>query len=191
VQNTSRYGRQIGLFIALGLSFGILLHSIFSLLGISYLVQQHPMLFLILQVAGGSYLLYLGYGALKASWKNRSKDNPQNVSEQPQLRSKRRAFSQGLATSILNPKALVFFVSLMSSLIPATMSLTGKGVALFILWSLALVWFSFLAWALSTSKMQHKVNAIAIYVDSLCGLLLTIIGLTILWQSLSTLPNIA
>ena len=191
VQNTSRYGRQIGLFIALGLSFGILLHSVFSLLGISYLIQQHPLLFLLLQILGGSYLLYLGWGALKASWKNRNVGKTQSVSEQPQLSSKRRAFSQGLATSILNPKALVFFVSLMSSLVPATMSLTGKGVALIILWSLALFWFSFLAWALSTPKMQRKVNAMTVYVDSLCGLLLTIIGVTILWQSFSTLPNIA
>ena len=191
VQNTSRYGRQIGLFIALGLSIGILLHSIFSLLGISYLVQQHPLFFLMLQIAGGSYLLYLGWGALKASWKNRHKGKTTSASEQPQLKSKRRAFSQGLATSILNPKALVFFISLMSSLVPASMSFAGKGIALIILWLLALVWFSLLAWALSTPKMQRKVNAIALYVDSLCGLLLTIIGITILWQSFSAFPNIA
>lgn len=191
VQNTSRYGRQIGLFIALGLSIGILLHSIFSLLGISYLVQQHPLFFLMLQIAGGSYLLYLGWGALKVSWKNRYKGKTKSASEQPQLKSKRRAFSQGLATSILNPKALVFFISLMSSLVPASMSFAGKGIALIILWLLALVWFSLLAWALSTPKMQRKINTIALYVDSLCGLLLTIIGITILWQSFSAFPNIA
>ncbi len=42
VQNATRYGRQTGLYIALGLSFGILLHSLLSLTGVSYLVHQQP-----------------------------------------------------------------------------------------------------------------------------------------------------
>ena len=52
VQNAARYGRQTGLYIALGLSFGILLHSILSLTGISYLVHQQPELFAGLQFVG-------------------------------------------------------------------------------------------------------------------------------------------
>jgi RhtB (resistance to homoserine/threonine) family protein len=190
VQNATRYGRQTGLYIALGLSCGILLHSILSLTGVSYLVHQQPTLFALLQIAGGSYLSYLGYGALKGTWQSvQSKQSEQQNIEDPSLllTNKRQAFSRGFATNILNPKALVFFVSLMSSLVPATMSLTGKGIALMILWSLSLVWFSFLAWALSTQRMQRKVKAMAIYVDGLCGVLFSVIGLSILWQSTATL----
>lgn len=65
VQNATRYGRQTGLYIALGLSCGILLHSILSLTGISYLVHQQPTLFALLQLAGGSYLFYLAMAPLK------------------------------------------------------------------------------------------------------------------------------
>jgi RhtB (resistance to homoserine/threonine) family protein len=187
VQNATRYGRQTGLYIALGLSCGILLHSILSLTGISYLVHQQPTLFALLQLAGGSYLFYLGYGALKASWASlrNAKANESTSAEQPSLLlgNKREAFSRGFATNILNPKALVFFVSLMSSLVPASMSLTGKGLALMILWSISLLWFSFLAWALSTQRMQRKIKATAHYVDGLCGILFTVLGLGILWQS--------
>ncbi|NOI60111.1 LysE family translocator [Vibrio coralliilyticus] len=190
VQNATRYGRQTGLYIALGLSFGILLHSLLSLTGVSYLVHQQPTLFAVLQLAGGSYLFYLGYGALKASWLT-LRNNKQNDEPPAQtsllLSNKRQAFSRGFATNILNPKALVFFVSLMSSLVPASMSLTGKGMALVILWGLSLLWFSFLAWALSTQRMQRKIHSLAVYIDSLCGVLFTLIGLSILWQSLSAL----
>ncbi len=56
VQNATRFGRQTGFYIALGLSFGILLHSILSLTGVSYVVHQHPTLFAMVQIAGGSYL---------------------------------------------------------------------------------------------------------------------------------------
>jgi len=190
VQNATRYGRQTGLYIALGLSCGILLHSIFSLTGVSYLVHQQPSLFALLQLAGGSYLFYLGYGALKGTWNSfKTPTRNETENEQPSLllSNKRQAFSRGFATNILNPKALVFFVSLMSSLVPATMSLGGKGIALVILWSLSLLWFSFLAWVLSTKRMQRKIKSLAIYIDGLCGILFSFIGLSILWQSTTAL----
>ena len=188
VQNAARYGRQTGLYIALGLSFGILLHSILSLTGISYLVHQQPELFAGLQFVGGSYLAYLGYCALKGCWQVKNNLESQSNRESSTLLSnKRQAFSRGLSTNILNPKALVFFISLMSSLVPADMSLTGKGLALGILWGLSFVWFSLLAWALSTKHMQGKIKAMAFYIDGLCGLIFTIIGTSILWQSISEL----
>ncbi|WED23682.1 LysE family translocator [Vibrio sp. JC009] len=189
VQNATHHGRQTGLYIALGLSCGILLHSILSLTGISYLVHQQPTLFALLQLAGGSYLAYLGSGALKSVWHRvrLPKTQQGEMSSRLLLTSKRQAFSRGLTTNILNPKALVFFVSLMSSLVPASMSVTGKGIALVILWVLALAWFSFLAWGLSTARMQKRLHAVTIYIDGLCGFVFSAIGATILYQSVSSL----
>ncbi|WP_165309979.1 LysE family translocator [Vibrio ziniensis] len=188
VQNATRYGRQTGVYIALGLSFGILLHSILSITGISYLVHQQPVLFALLQLCGGSYLLYLGFGALKATithW-NLSVERSSSSQKALLLSNKRQAFSRGFMTNILNPKALVFFVSLMSTLVPASMSVTGKGIALLILWSLSLAWFACLAWMLSTERLQAKLNQASRYIDLLCGVIFSLIGLTIVWQSLTS-----
>lgn len=190
VQNATRHGRQTGLYIALGLSCGILLHSLLSLTGISYLVHQQPTLFAIIQLAGGSYLLYLGYGALKATWQiiqNHDDDDDTVNAKDLILTNKRQAFSKGFATNILNPKALVFFISLMSSLVPADMSLSGKGFALIILFGLSLFWFSLLAWMLSTRALQKKLSEATVYIDGLCGVVFSLIGVSILWQSLSGL----
>ncbi len=191
VQNATRYGRQTGLYIALGLSFGILLHSILSLTGVSYLVHQQPTLYALVQLAGGSYLFYLGYGALKGTWQTLSSSSTTQDADNDKshllLKNKRQAFSRGFATNILNPKALVFFVSLMSSLVPTSMSASGKGTALVILWGLSLAWFSFLAWALSTQRMQARIQSMAVYIDGLCGVVFSVIGTGILWQSLTNL----
>ncbi len=190
VQNATRHGRQTGLYIALGLSCGILLHSLLSLTGISYLVHQQPTLFAIIQLAGGSYLLYLGYCALKATWQiiqNHDDEDDTVNAKDLILTNKRQAFSKGFATNILNPKALVFFISLMSSLVPADMSLSGKGFALIILFGLSLFWFSLLAWMLSTKALQKKLSEATVYIDGLCGVVFSLIGASILWQSLSGL----
>ncbi len=189
VQNAMRHGRQTGLYIALGLSVGILLHSLFSLTGVSYLVHQQPLLYSGLQFLGGGYLLYLGIGALRAVIQMIKK--PQSDQAQPAndlvISNKRQAFAKGFATNILNPKALVFFISLMSSLVPAGMSVTGKGIALMILFSLSLVWFSSLAWMLSTQTLQRRLQRAGIYVDALCGVVFTLVGSSILIQTIRPL----
>lgn len=176
VQNATRFGRQTGFYIALGLSLSILLHAIFSITGISFLIQQHPLLFSILQSAGGGYLLYLGIGALKstfANWRNKA-----DISHAPELllSNKRQAFVKGFLTNLLNPKALVFFASLMSSLIPIQMSLQGKGIALMIVWSLSLLWFGGLAWLLASPKLQQKMVNAGRYIDLVCGIFFVVLG---------------
>ncbi|MCR9938700.1 LysE family translocator [Vibrio antiquarius] len=189
VQNATRHGRQTGLYIALGLSVGILLHSLFSLTGVSYLVHQHPLLYSVLQLLGGSYLLYLGIGALRgviATIKNPLSDQPSKNSNLV-IGNKCQAFTKGFATNILNPKALVFFVSLMSSLVPVGMSVTGKGIAMVILFGLSLLWFSSLAWMLSTQRLQTRLQQAGIYIDGLCGVVFTLVGSSILVQTFRSL----
>lgn len=101
--------------------------------------------------------------------------------------NKRQAFTKGFATNILNPKALVFFISLMSSLVPAGMSVSGKGLALVILFGLSLLWFSSLAWMLSTQRMQRRLQQAGIYIDGLYGVVFTLVGGGILLQTVRTL----
>ncbi|AQP35027.1 LysE family translocator [Vibrio anguillarum] len=191
VQNATRYGRRTGVFIALGLSCGIVIHSLLSLTGISYLVHQQPALFAMVQLAGGGYLFYLGLGALKSiytTWRS-----PQAVgvnNERSKLiENQRQAFSRGFITNIFNPKALVFFISLMSSLVPVGMSFSGKGIALLILWGLSFMWFSTLAWMLSTARLQKRLQSLTVYIDAVCGIIFTLIGGLILLQALLSLSH--
>lgn len=191
VQNATRYGRRTGVFIALGLSCGIVIHSLLSLTGISYLVHQQPALFAMVQLAGGGYLFYLGLGALKSiytTWRS-----PQAVGVNNEryklIENQRQAFSRGFITNIFNPKALVFFISLMSSLVPVGMSFSGKGIALLILWGLSFMWFSTLAWMLSTARLKKRLQSLTVYIDAVCGIIFTLIGGLILLQALLSLSH--
>ncbi|MFM2482146.1 LysE family translocator [Celerinatantimonas sp. YJH-8] len=183
VQNAAHYGRKTGFYIALGLSFGILTHSTLSITGISYLVHQQPLLFALLQIAGGGYLFYLGWHAGWATLKNWAQATSLNQMPAQLLSSRRQAFTRGYLTNLLNPKALVFFVSLMSTLIPAGMPMSGKGIALVILWGLSLFWFALLAWLLSTARFQRHISAASRYIDLLCALIFSVIGIVIWWHA--------
>lgn len=183
VQNSSRYGRQVGMMIALGLSLGILLHSILSLTGASLLIHQYPFLFSLLQAAGGSYLLWLGIGAVKGFIS--SKRNPQTEKVKASkavtsIENNKQALLKGFTTSILNPKALVFFLSLLSTLVPETMSITGKVIAVSILWLTAFLWFAMLAWLLTGARLQKKLHQLTPVIDLVCGILFIGIG-SMIW----------
>ncbi|CUB04511.1 LysE family translocator [Marinomonas fungiae] len=184
VQNAARFGRQTGFYIALGLSLSILLHAVLSITGVSYLIQQHPLIFMLLQTAGGTYLLYLGVGALRATCLN-WQQSATPLTAGVLLTNKRQAFTKGFLTNLLNPKALVFFASLMSSLIPISMSWSGKGVALMVIWSLSLFWFASLAWLLTRPNLQRKMLNAGRYIDLLCGVFFSLLGGFILWQVLA------
>lgn len=190
VQNTSKFGRITGVYIALGLSIGILLHSALSLTGISFIIQQNANLYMLLQIAGGCYLTYLGIGALRSVLSNSIGSNSDIAPKaQIEIANHGQAFLRGLTTNLLNPKALVFFVSLMSSLIPVSMPMIGKGVAIILLWLLSFAWFSFLAWMLSTKRVQRKIARITGYIDGICGVMFCALGAIILLKIFA--PNIA
>ncbi len=188
VQNVTRHGRRSGLCIALGLSLGILLHTALSLTGVSYLIQQHESVFAVVQLLGGGFLLYLGLTALWASYQGWQQASV--LAETPSVslvHSPLQAVLKGLTTNLLNPKALVFFVSLMSTLVPANVSLAVKGLAAALLFVLSLGWFSLLAWWLSSSAMQQRLAQASHYVDALCGGIFSLLGGGILLSRLAAI----
>ncbi|MGF1732721.1 LysE family translocator [Photobacterium kasasachensis] len=183
VQNAGRYGRQTGITIALGLSLGILLHSILSITGASLLIREQPALFAMLQAAGGGYLLWLGIGATKSALELLWRKNESHASPSPAqqlIGNRKQALAKGFTTNILNPKALVFFLSLLSTLVPADMSVAGKATAISLLWLTSFLWFATLAWLLTGQRLQQKIQQWTPFIDGLCGLLFVSIGSMIL-----------
>jgi threonine/homoserine/homoserine lactone efflux protein len=188
VQSVSRYGRSTGVSIAFGLAAGILTHAVLSLTGVSLLVHHYPHLFAIIQGIGGGYLLYLGFSGLrylliptKRPTASLCAADIPDTSAQPQNRH--HAVIRGYLTNILNPKALVFFISLMSGLIPAGFPLSGKAIVLVILWGLAFGWFTLLAWLLSTERMQTRLRTVSRHIDLLCCTIFLLVGGLILHQA--------
>ncbi|WBA08578.1 LysE family translocator [Salinivibrio kushneri] len=181
LQNATRYGRATGLAIALGLSLSILAHTILSITGISLLVHQHPQLFMWVQVAGGSVLMYLGLSAIKGLLAATAP--AQTTNDAPAVHGQKQAFWKGVLTNLFNPKALVFFISLMSTLVPASMSASGKAMAVAVVFLLSLGWFSSLAWLLSGSRVQQVLTKVAPVIDGLCALLFLLLGGAVVWQA--------
>lgn len=97
-------GRVGGLIGALGVTCGILIHTLAASLGLAVLLQTSVIAFWILKLAGGAYLVFLGIQMIK----NKQAFDPEISKEGVNLK---KCFFQGFLSNVLNPKVALFFVA--------------------------------------------------------------------------------
>ena len=104
-------GRKAGLISLGGVALGFVIYMFCAALGITALVMAVPFAYDALRIGGALYLLYLAWQALRPGGRS-----PFQVRELP-ADSPRRLFTMGFATSLLNPKIAVMYLSLMPQFI--------------------------------------------------------------------------
>jgi threonine/homoserine/homoserine lactone efflux protein len=101
------WGRNVAVLTVLGNSIGTLVLSVIVAVGLGPLLAHSKTFAVVLQLIGGSYLLWLGYDALRHRHEHaramvqRENQRPKNV----------HVIRQGFTVGILNPKSLVFFAA--------------------------------------------------------------------------------
>ncbi|MFD3515402.1 LysE family translocator [Streptomyces sp. NPDC058657] len=104
----------LGRAAALGAQTGLCVHVLAAALGLSVLAAQSAAVFTAIKFAGAGYLVYLGVRALLAA---RASSAPASEgpgsAPAPTPLTRRAAFTEGLLTNVLNPKAALFFLSVL------------------------------------------------------------------------------
>ena len=118
-------GRRQGMVFGLGCALGCLSHTLLAVLGVSALIAASPVAFTALRVGGGLYLVWLGWNALRSQGGSKTADGAQA----PQ--TLRSLFTKGLVANAINPKVVLFFLSLLPQfVIPANGNMPGQLLAL-------------------------------------------------------------
>ena len=110
----TRYGIRTGYKGALGVFTGDCILILATVLGAATLLHNFPWLFIALKVIGAAYLSYLGLALLRAAYLTWSKSNrsiQQNSETQTLKPEKFHPFRTALTISLLNPKAILFYLS--------------------------------------------------------------------------------
>ncbi len=97
-------GRDAGIYSALGVSVGAVVHTVLSGLGLSVILQTSVVLFTIIKIVGAVYLIYLGIQMFI------SKQSSISI-KKTVYQSRRKLFVQGVITNVTNPKVALFFIS--------------------------------------------------------------------------------
>lgn len=99
-------GKKYGVITTLGLVSGIIVHTSLVAFGISAVIKQSEVLFLIIKLIGAAYLLYLAYTVYKSDPQiNVGLDAPVQKKDLLSL------FKRGFLMNVLNPKVAIFFLA--------------------------------------------------------------------------------
>ncbi|MEM8812776.1 MAG: LysE family translocator [Pseudomonadota bacterium] len=109
------HGRRHGMATGLGLSCGAFLWATLAVLGVAILFDLFPKAVLALKLIGAAYLIWLGLRSLKSAMQDRDGLTPAPGTARSALRS----LLTGFTVSMTNPKAALFFGSVMTTFIPA------------------------------------------------------------------------
>jgi threonine/homoserine/homoserine lactone efflux protein len=149
IRNTLLGGRVGGLFTALGVSAGQATWTVATSVGIGALLVASQPAFVVLKLAGGAYLVFLGGQAL---WRALRRDGRAVVvgDDADGVRLTRSAaLRQGLLSNLGNPKMLAFFTSLLPQFASSFAAAFVLGLAFC---SMTLVWLA--VYALVVAKAR-------------------------------------
>ena len=113
-----RAGPKAAVAASAGISAGGLVHVALAGLGLGAMVAAMPWLFDVIRWIGVAYLLYLAWGALRASPVAGADVRPTSVP---------RAFVDGMVVNLLNPKVILFVLAFLPQFVnPENGSILGQ-----------------------------------------------------------------
>lgn len=104
-------GRAAGILSWLGVVLGLVGHMVCAAAGLTALFLAVPLAYELMKFAGAIYLLWMAWKAVRPGSRS-----PFEAQELP-AESRRRLFTMGILTSVLNPKIAIFYLSVLPQFI--------------------------------------------------------------------------
>ncbi len=171
--------------VALGIASANAVYIGLCLVGVGSILAASVPVMITLKVIGGLFLIYLAVQALRA---RKSSYNSLDIAESTSSDSTKSTFLKefltGFMSGILNPKNLLFYLSLFTVVITPDIGFAfklGLGVwmtVIVFLWDLSIIF------VLSTRTMRSKFTKAAYYIDKVTSALLGLIGFAIVKSAL-------
>lgn len=159
VSNALRQGVRAGIVAGLGISAGCMVHTLAAALGISALIAASATAFTVLKWVGAAYLLWMGWGMLRARGVLDAKAFAGHASAPGQGLPLRTVFRRGFLTNVLNPKVALFFLAFLPQFIaPGTAHPALVFLALGLLFNINGLLVS-AGWALAATLIARQVRA--------------------------------
>lgn len=162
IDSSLRGGRTAGFTTGLGISTGNIVWSIVAIAGSDVIFKKFPQIIMVVQLLGCAYLAYLGYRSLKTAL------TPVSDTGVPPAPKRRGSYYMtGLIVIFTNPKAVLFFASVFTALIPPNANITWKLAAIALSGAIPALGHTFTATVLSRPRMvqtyfakQRQISAV-------------------------------
>ncbi len=153
VRNTLSSGWRGGLAAAVGAAAGNTAHATAAGLGLAVIVARIPALLLVIQVAGGLYLAWLGLGSARRLLLGEALPITGEILEAHATIEHHHAVREGVTVNLLNPAIATFYLAVVPSFLPA-----GAPRGYYVQLAAAHVGMAFAChslWALGLDRLRH------------------------------------
>jgi threonine/homoserine/homoserine lactone efflux protein len=117
-------GWRVGIAAVAGVALGHAAYGVAAAFGVTAAVDAFPLLYEVLRWSGVAYMLWLAYEA----WATEAETSPDVTRDN--AHGARLAFQRGLITNLLNPKAAIFFVTVVPTFVRPGGSVTAQTLLL-------------------------------------------------------------
>jgi len=174
-KNALCYSRRAGIFTAAGVSFSLIFHASYCLLGLALVISKSLLLFSVIKYIGAGYLIYLGVKGLLAK---RSKQIHYAATPTKSF-SHTRAFTQGFLCNALNPKAILFLLAFFTLIIKPNTPIHWQIIYALEIAIIHMIWFSLLSIFLTHKMVQSKLSKLQHAITKVLGGFLVACGIRV------------
>ena len=176
LKQTINYGKKYAYISSVGIGFGILVHLLYTFLGLELILRVFPQFLTFMKICGALYLIYLGI----SSFKNSAEDI-KIVSNQAVEYSYKKSFITGFVCNVLNPKATLFFVSIFTTIVDINTPFYIQSVYILYCILATIFWFMLIANILSRKNNMDLLNKYRSTIDKSIGVVLILLGFAFLF----------
>ena len=154
--------------IILGISMGVVVWVVLTLLGFTVLIQQWPWIQQLIMLLGGLFLAKMGYAMFKGGRAALKQKLALDIEAQSE---KQNYFLNGLFTNLSNPKIVIYFSSVFSIALSSSANTDLKMQLAVLIPIQTVLTFSLLMWILSRARIKAIYQQVSGYIDLISGVL--------------------
>lgn len=164
-------GRSSGLALGFGLGIMAATWTLMAFLGLDWIFRTFPWLYMAVKTIGAAYLIYVAV----RMWLGAK--TPIDVTAEHKVH---HAFWSGILVNLLNPKAVLFAAAVLIVIFPTKLSLAEGAVLVTNHMVFEWVFYTVLAFALSTKAVSNRYLRAKVYIDRFAALVLGGLGARLL-----------
>lgn len=175
IKNSTHGGIKSGIFTTLGIANAHLIYAVLATFGLIFILVSSQTVFLTIKILGAVYIIYLGLKNIFNAHKFEYNDI--NTTETKKVNLS-KSYKQGFITMILNPKAILFYISILPQFINQQSNQNFQVAVLSTLFIITVItWFSFCTFVFNYIKTIFQKPKFKMFFDYIVGT--TLIGLSL------------
>ena len=178
LRNTVSGSRTHGIFTGIGHGLGITFYAVIAIAGLVTLIKTIPHFFLIAQIVGSIFLIWLGANMIISAISTVESKDEATI----QRFSGRRGFFEGFLIAFLNPKIAVWLLALFSQFVRPEATFPEQLLLVSTVGGIDAIWYCLVAILASSGKLVKGLRRSAKRIDLVMGVLLILLATGMLWR---------